>query len=151
MQILAATIHKPDLLILDEPFSGLDPVSTGDGIRMAMAIGADLWHMDNQAGPDFNFRIPGKDWAFGYSFSPPGNGHVPAPLPVHLVFDKTMRKSGPTLRVECPLLRETVPEAMDLNSNPSRQIPEAESADFAFNRGSVNAFNFIALQPIDMP
>jgi ABC-2 type transport system ATP-binding protein len=28
VQILAAVIHKPDLLILDEPFSGLDPVST---------------------------------------------------------------------------------------------------------------------------
>ena len=101
------------------------PYNTGDGIRMAMAIGADLWHMDNQAGPDFNFKAPGKDWAFGYSFTPQGNGWiwiakdatrftneaystkhgkipfhgiyipVPAPLPVHLVFDETMRKSGP--------------------------------------------------------
>jgi succinate dehydrogenase/fumarate reductase flavoprotein subunit len=101
------------------------PYNTGDGIRMAMAIGADLWHMDNQAGPDFNFRIPGKDWAFGYNFTPPGKGwiwiakdatrftnetyftkhgkipfhgiyiHVPTPLPVHCVFDETMRKSGP--------------------------------------------------------
>jgi succinate dehydrogenase/fumarate reductase flavoprotein subunit len=52
------------------------PYNTGDGIRMAMAIGADLWHMDNQAGPDFNFRIPGKDWAFGYNFSPTGNGWI---------------------------------------------------------------------------
>jgi ABC-2 type transport system ATP-binding protein len=28
VQIIAATVHRPDLLILDEPFSGLDPVST---------------------------------------------------------------------------------------------------------------------------
>jgi len=101
------------------------PYNTGDGIRMAMAIGADLWHMDNQAGPDFNFRIPEKGWAFGYNFTPPGNGwiwvakdatrftnetyftkhgkipfhgvyiHVPTPVPVHCIFDETMRKSGP--------------------------------------------------------
>ena len=42
-------------------------------------------------------------------------------------------------------------EAMDLNNDPSRQMIEAESADFVFNRGSVNAFDFIVLQPIDLP
>ncbi len=30
IQFIAAVIHAPDLLILDEPFSGLDPVSTED-------------------------------------------------------------------------------------------------------------------------
>jgi len=102
------------------------PYNTGDGIKMAMAAGADLWHMSNQAGPDFNFKAPGVDWAFGYVFAPVGgNGWIwvakdatrftnetyptkhgkvpfhgiyvplPTPLPVHLIFDETMRKSGP--------------------------------------------------------
>ena len=101
------------------------PYNTGDGIRMAMAAGADLWHMDNQAGPDLNFKAPGVDWTFGYRFSPPGKGWIwiakdatrftneayytkhgkipfhgiyvplPTPLPVHLIFDEAMRKSGP--------------------------------------------------------
>jgi succinate dehydrogenase/fumarate reductase flavoprotein subunit len=101
------------------------PYNTGDGIRMAMAVGADLWHMSNQAGPDLNFKAPGAEWAFGYRFSPAGNGWIwvakdatrfanemydtkhgkipfhgtyvplPTPLPVHVVFDETTRKAGP--------------------------------------------------------
>jgi hypothetical protein len=81
--------------------------------------------MDNQAGPDLNFKAPGVDWAFGYVFSPRSGGWIwvakdatrftnetyptrhgkvpfhgtfvsaPTPLPVHLIFDETMRKSGP--------------------------------------------------------
>lgn len=34
------------------------PYNTGDGIRMAMAAGADLWHMNNVAGPFLAFRHP---------------------------------------------------------------------------------------------
>lgn len=101
------------------------PYNTGDGIKMAMAAGADLWHMSNQAGPDLNFKAPGVDWAFGYRFSPVGNGWIwvakdgtrftnetydtkhgkipyhgiyvplPTPLPVHAVFDEASRKAGP--------------------------------------------------------
>ena len=34
------------------------PYNTGDGIRMAMAVGADLWHMNNLAGPFLAFKSP---------------------------------------------------------------------------------------------
>ena len=34
------------------------PYNTGDGIRMAMQVGADLWHMNNIAGPYLGFKAP---------------------------------------------------------------------------------------------
>lgn len=34
------------------------PHNTGDGIRMAVNVGAELWHMNNIAGPEFFFKAP---------------------------------------------------------------------------------------------
>lgn len=34
------------------------PYNTGDGIRMAQELGADLWHMNNISGPYFYFKAP---------------------------------------------------------------------------------------------
>lgn len=34
------------------------PYNTGDGIAMAMAVGADLWHMNNYAGPSMALKVP---------------------------------------------------------------------------------------------
>jgi succinate dehydrogenase/fumarate reductase flavoprotein subunit len=34
------------------------PYNEGDGIAMAMAVGADLWHMNNYAGPSMALKIP---------------------------------------------------------------------------------------------
>jgi succinate dehydrogenase/fumarate reductase flavoprotein subunit len=34
------------------------PHNEGDGIAMAMAIGADLWHMNNYAGPSMALKVP---------------------------------------------------------------------------------------------
>jgi succinate dehydrogenase/fumarate reductase flavoprotein subunit len=34
------------------------PYNTGDGIRMGIEVGAELWHMSNIAGPEFFFKAP---------------------------------------------------------------------------------------------
>jgi succinate dehydrogenase/fumarate reductase flavoprotein subunit len=34
------------------------PYNEGDGIAMAMSVGADLWHMNNYAGPSMAFKTP---------------------------------------------------------------------------------------------
>jgi succinate dehydrogenase/fumarate reductase flavoprotein subunit len=34
------------------------PYNEGDGIAMAMAVGADLWHMNNYAGPSLALKVP---------------------------------------------------------------------------------------------
>jgi len=34
------------------------PYNTGDGVRMGIKAGADLWHMGNIAGPEFFFKAP---------------------------------------------------------------------------------------------
>lgn len=34
------------------------PYNEGDGVRMAMEVGADLWHMNNFAGPSMALKVP---------------------------------------------------------------------------------------------
>ena len=48
--------------------------NTGDGIRMAQAVGADLWHMNQMIGRAVaHFRHPdGEETTFGVSLNPPG-------------------------------------------------------------------------------
>jgi len=50
------------------------PYNTGDGIRMAVEAGAELWHMSNIAGPEFFFKardIPVSRWT-----NIPGHSYV---------------------------------------------------------------------------
>jgi len=99
------------------------PYNTGDGIKMAQAVGADLWHMMNISGPGYGFRRPDADCTMLTSFPADSyffvgadgtrfvnekiksrHGKVllhgrevphPTPLPVHAIFDETVRKAGP--------------------------------------------------------
>jgi succinate dehydrogenase/fumarate reductase flavoprotein subunit len=114
-----------DYLHLETGYPKGTPYNTGDGVEMAIAVGADLWHMDNMAGPDFNFKAPDFDYAFGYTISPSpkswmmvsadnkrfidakaGTRHGkvllhgqwvpnPVPMPVHMIFDEKVRTNGP--------------------------------------------------------
>jgi succinate dehydrogenase/fumarate reductase flavoprotein subunit len=51
------------------------PYNTGDGIKMALDVGADLWHMQNIAGPQYSFKLPDRDVVM-YPRKMPGNSYV---------------------------------------------------------------------------
>ena len=103
------------------------PYNTGDGIRMGIEVGAELWHMNNVSGPLLSFKAPdipvaqwlnlphGKSFLFvakdGTRFTMEGDpcftgdlhgkvkrhgtwGQQVLPVPIHMIFDETYRKSG---------------------------------------------------------
>ncbi len=60
------------------------PYNEGDGITMAMSVGADLWHMNNYAGPSMALKVPEVATSFSmqalhYSKEPPGGMIVVGP------------------------------------------------------------------------
>ena len=60
------------------------PYNEGDGITMAMSVGADLWHMNNYAGPSMALKVPEVRTSFSmqalhYSKEMPGGMIVVGP------------------------------------------------------------------------
>lgn len=60
------------------------PYNEGDGISMAMSVGADLWHMNNYAGPSMALKVPEVRTSFSmqalhYSKEQPGGMIVVGP------------------------------------------------------------------------
>jgi succinate dehydrogenase/fumarate reductase flavoprotein subunit len=50
------------------------PMNTGDGVRMAQAVGADLWHMNSMIGRAiFHFELDGNAHNFSVSVTPGGH------------------------------------------------------------------------------
>ncbi|MFA9423714.1 MAG: FAD-binding protein [Sedimentibacter sp.] len=56
-----------DYLQLPYAYSKAAKYNTGDGITMAMAVGANLWHMSNAAGPDLNVLNSETNTTFAYA------------------------------------------------------------------------------------
>ena len=98
------------------------PAGTGDGIKMAQKVGADLWHMDNMAANlgfavdefeagmfvmfifSMGFICVGNDGRRPHNEMPPqGHGHglidgdyeLFQRRPLHVVFDEATRQAGP--------------------------------------------------------
>jgi succinate dehydrogenase/fumarate reductase flavoprotein subunit len=60
------------------------PYNEGDGVSMAMAVGADLWHMNNFAGPSMALKVPEFRTTFSmvplhFAKEPPGGMIVVGP------------------------------------------------------------------------
>ena len=121
-----------DYLRLPDPVLWGSPHSTGDGLKMAQRVGADLWHMDNMmtitgidigeatglylalwAGQNYLF-VNAEGRRFVDETAQPRHGHIRRgghdehfPLHrFHLVFDERMRAAGPLSPS-----RETLPVA----------------------------------------
>jgi len=100
------------------------PYNTGDGIKMALEVNADLWHMASEAGPALEFVAP-EIGGFALGTSPGSRQHCihvgadgtrfvneaegtrhgkvmrhgqwqsyPTPLPIHSIFDDTAFKAA---------------------------------------------------------
>ncbi len=54
---------------MPECYSKAARYNTGDGVKMAIDVGADLWHMSTLSGPDINFVNPETGIAPGYNFN----------------------------------------------------------------------------------
>lgn len=52
---------------MPECYSKAARFNTGDGVKMAIEVGADLWHMSTLSGPDINFVNPETKLAPGYN------------------------------------------------------------------------------------
>ncbi len=57
-KMVANYLNLPELYPMGSTYN------TGDGILMAQAVGADLWHMGTYNGGYLNFKAPGADRVF---------------------------------------------------------------------------------------
>ncbi|MFD6354982.1 FAD-dependent oxidoreductase [Nocardia tengchongensis] len=140
-----------DHLRLTDPVVWGTPAATGDGLRMALAAGADLWHMSNMMTLP-GLRAPGHEAGFYTAFPSTnafiyvgfdgrrlcnervalGHGHARIngsyqlfpTTPMHIVFDESARRAGPIVpgRERLAVGWATLVEGYDWSSDNSAEI-----------------------------
>ena len=97
-------------------FTSGSPYNEGDGIAMAMMVGADLWHMNNYAGPSMALKVPDIRTTFSmqalhFSKAMPGGMIVVGPDSCRFTDEKYKTRHGKApkngrwlpLPVPCPM------------------------------------------------
>jgi succinate dehydrogenase/fumarate reductase flavoprotein subunit len=97
-------------------FTSGSPYNEGDGIAMAMMVGADLWHMNNYAGPSMALKVPDIRTTFSmqalhFSKETPGGMIVVGPDSCRFTDEKYKTRHGKVpknsrwlpLPVPCPM------------------------------------------------
>ena len=92
------------------------PYNEGDGIKMALTVGADLWHMNNYAGPSMALKVPEYKTTFSmaalhFSHQQPGGMMVVGPDATRFTDEKFKTRHGKIKRngiwgpmpVPCPM------------------------------------------------
>jgi len=92
------------------------PHNTGDGITMAQMVGADLWHMNNYAGPSMALKVPEYQTTFSmsplhYNHDLPGGMIIVGPDAQRFADEKDKTRHGKVWRngiwsplpVPCPM------------------------------------------------
>jgi hypothetical protein len=96
----------------------------GDGITMAMAVGADLWHMNNFAGPSMALKVPEFRTTFSmvalhFAKQPPGGMIVVGPDGKRFADEKTKPRTEGQNRWALDLF-PPMPDVHDLRSHAVR-------------------------------
>jgi len=92
------------------------PYNEGDGVKMAQLVGADLWHMNNYAGPSMALKVPEYKSTFSmtplhYAYEQPGGMIVVGPDASRFADEKLKTRHGKIkkngrwcpLPVPCPM------------------------------------------------
>ncbi|MBI3950655.1 MAG: FAD-binding protein [Acidobacteria bacterium] len=67
-----------------------NPGNTGDGLKMALKVGADLWHTNNLAGLRVSLKVPGTDVVVGPTST--GNSYIFIAGDGHRYIDETIEE-----------------------------------------------------------
>ena len=102
------------------------PYNEGDGVTMAMAVGADLWHMNNFAGPSMALKVPEFRTTFSmvalhFAKEPPGGMIVVGPDGKRFADEKYKTSHGKVkMRWALDPSFHAMPDVHDLRSHAVR-------------------------------